>query len=224
MTKRKKTLYEEIGKFLRSQISGIFKRKWAYPITLVVVMILPIYAISKKMGVTVTWEGWKPNISIESGSNVNVMGPVIEQEMVSKHRYELEIGKREQIQKAFREFKEKAVEVSRLPKELQGTPDEVVAKITEMWKEMEKQCNSIWYSCYMISTELSRSVLVDTNIHVSDEDRKEVYRCVQHCLNVIGYYNGEIDGDQGRTNSAVINFQTDHSLKSEGKHGERYRT
>ena len=90
-----------------------------------------------------------------------------------------------------------------------------------MWKEMKKQCNSIWYSCYMISTELSRSVSVDTNMRVSDEDRKEVYRCVQLCLNVIGYYNGEIDGDQGRTNSALINFQTNNGLKTDGKVGRQ---
>ena len=56
-------------------------------------------------------------------------------------------------------------------------------------------------------------------MQVKNEHTKIVYSCVQYCLNVIRYYNGELDGDQGRTKIAIDNFQKACGLDIDGRIG-----
>ncbi len=112
------------------------------------------------------------------------------------------------------------VDISRLPAPLQGKPDEVVDKVTVLWQAHQKASNSVWYCCYVISLEIAVKVSIDTTSTAHDESARCVYRCIQTCLNAIGYYDGEIDGDPARTRAAVMKFQKDNRLEADGKVGK----
>jgi hypothetical protein len=111
------------------------------------------------------------------------------------------------------------VEISRLPEPLRGRPDEVVDKIGDLWQTHQTRCNSVWHCCYIISLEIAMKVSIDTAQIVQDASVKQVYRCIQICLNAIDYYGGQIDGDAARTKEAVEKFQKGNDLEVDGKVG-----
>ena len=79
--------------------------------------------------------------------------------------------------------------------------------------------DSVWYCCHVITTEIALKVSIDTNKDSNDKRTKEVYRSVQILLNIIGCYDGKIDGDQGRTKAALAAFQKEKGLKEDCKLG-----
>ena len=83
----------------------------------------------------------------------------------------------------------------------------------------EQFYDSVWYSCYVIVTEIALKVSIDTNKDSNDKRTKEVYRCVQIWLNSIGCYDGKIDGDQGRTKAALAAFQKEKGLEEDCRLG-----
>ena len=79
--------------------------------------------------------------------------------------------------------------------------------------------DSVWYCCHVITNEIALKVSIDTNKDSNDKRTKEVYRCVQILLNIIGCYDGKIDGDQGRTKASLAAFQKGKGLDEDCKLG-----
>jgi hypothetical protein len=146
------------------------------------------------------------------------LGSIIEERMVSKHLYDLEVKKREESEKTLLELKAKVekgtVEISRLPLNVQGSPEEVVVKVGRI----VEYCDTIWYRCGVIATEVAQNVSIDTNGPAKDESAEETFKCLGICLNKIGY-TGLLEGDWRRMNNAVLDFQKTYCPPADGKVG-----
>lgn len=219
MKRHKSTLHGKISKFLKSQIAKIFKRKRTYFSALIVVAILLLYGIREKVPISVSWEGKKLTVELKPKEDARPVGlvNVIKQPMVSRDLYERLQEKHDKLEKDFGDFTKNAIEISRLPPEVQGSPEEVVLKVARL----AEYYGTIWYSFAVIATEVARKVSIDTNREGEDEDAEEAFRCVQICLNKTGYYNGSLDGDWRKTNIAVLSFQKDFCPPDDGKVGIR---
>lgn len=51
------------------------------------------------------------------------------------------------------------------------------------------------------------------NTKIDEEDMTEAYKKIQIALRAINFYEGPIDGNQKKTNKAVIDFQTSYNKK-----------
>lgn len=121
------------------------------------------------------------------------------------------------LAKAFKKYREeKALEISRLPLELQGTPTEVEYNIRKIYDEIKECGEDIGFSFYMLQKILYRDGTINTRMPSENEKRIELYKHVQKCLSSIGSHNGQIDGRQAATCEAVKEFQRHKNLKVDG--------
>lgn len=58
---------------------------------------------------------------------------------------------------------------------------------------------------------------INTHLPADDGNRRDAYKQIQAVLQDVGFYNGAIDGDQNRTNTALEAFQTDYNKKLKEK-------
>lgn len=219
MKRHEATLHGKISNFLKSQIARIFKRKRNYFSVLIVGVILLLYGIREKVPISVSWEGRKLTVELKPKEDARPVGLVhaIKQPMVSRNLYERLQEKHDKLKKKFGDFTKNAIEISKLPPEVQGSPEEMVLKVGRL----AEYDGTIWYSFAFIATEVARKVSINTNRDGEDEDSEEAFRCVQICLTKIGYYKGPLDGDWRKTNIAVLRFQKDFCPPVDGKVGIR---
>ena len=104
---------------------------------------------------------------------------------------------------------------------LQNKYNSMLVKYNTLEQVFQEYCNTIWYCFDVISTEVNRKIYIDTNRTAENEREEEAFRCVQICLNKVGYHNGPIDGDWRKTNIAVLKFQKDFCPPDDGKVGIR---
>ncbi|UCD65223.1 MAG: peptidoglycan-binding protein [Candidatus Zixiibacteriota bacterium] len=82
-----------------------------------------------------------------------------------------------------------------------------------------------YYVCYQDKDELETApegLLAITNWKVPGDDKK--LPGVQRRLQTLGYYNGQVDGKKGKgTEFAVLNFQADNKLRTDGEIGPKTR-
>jgi hypothetical protein len=194
----------------------------------VIQAIVVVYGMATKATIAIGFtKGWLPSIEVkgpnQTNTNATPLESTITQPMVRKQLYEEMVGKYEETKKAFENYMGKSIQISHLPPEVQGSPNEAVSKIGNLVWERQQQHNSVWYCCYVIAVEIAQNVCIDTNLHNNAANNRtiEVYRCMQVCLNVIGYYEGEFDGDQGRTKAALAKFQQDNDLTRDYKLGKK---
>ena len=112
-------------------------------------------------------------------------------------------------------------EVLRKNKELEKTIQELERTIQKLQGELGLDRNSVWHCCSVIAGEISQTLSIDTNLNSLDDHTKEIYRCIQRLLNAIRYYDGLIDGDQGRTQDTLEEFQQAMGLTVDGKLGKQ---
>jgi hypothetical protein len=79
--------------------------------------------------------------------------------------------------------------------------------------EIEQLAKNSWYSYSIVAERMASGLVINTALPVTDEDTRKLYKCVQCLLMVLGHYDDKIDGDQGKTNAAVLKFQADNKLK-----------
>ena len=99
--------------------------------------------------------------------------------------------------------------------------DEQIEKNKKLENELKNFHQSVWFCCSEIAKELSQCLSINTNNINEDIHVLEVNKCIQQCLYSTGYYEGVIDGDQGRTKTALERFQRDKNLVIDGKLGRQ---
>lgn len=199
MTKASTKILQKQTGWVKSVVTKVLAS--ALLLELLVVPTLFFYAACVKAVVEVEFDGLVPNIKVSPQINAppTILANPVEQPVVDKRPM---------------------VDISRFPPELQGTPDQVVDKVIACWREHQAQCESVWYCCCTISTEIALKARIDTNEDTTAASTRQVYKCVQICLNVAGSYNGRIDGDPERTRSAVTEFQRRNGINVDGKVGK----
>lgn len=215
-------------KYLTKNITNIFKILLLVIMSVVMAIEVILVLYGLKMGATIKIdckEGWLPTIEVitptQEYTRPTALGSATEQPTVMKKLYNEEIKKRKKSEEALKEYLGKSILISRLPLEVQGSPDEVITKTSEVVRKLSQYCQSFWYCCSVIGGELSQKLSIDTNLHSEDNHTKEVYLCMQRFLNTLGHYYGSMDGDQGRTKAALEDFQRAKNLMVDGKLGRQ---
>lgn len=126
------------------------------------------------------------------------------------------------LAKSFKKYREEeSIKISRLPGELQGTPEEVEFKIRQMCDEIRNRGEDIGLAFDELPKILDRDGTINTKMPTVNENRIQIYKHVQNCLSSIGAYNGKIDGKQASTYKAVTEFQKHNNLKPDGIIGKK---
>lgn len=220
------------GKFIKQTTERFSNKVKSIPYTLLASIVLiaavVFYGIWTKRDVQLGPDGVKVTDPNKANSSLNGKGttfPLLagptKQQTNWKELYDEMERRNKEFKRSLKEYKDKSVLISRLPTELQGSSDEVVAKTSECTRKLMKYTQSVWFGCSVIEEELSQIRSINTNIISEDDHTKEVYRCVQLFLNAIEYYDGIIDGDQGRTKAALEGFQEAMDLTIDGKLGRQ---
>ncbi len=219
MTKVKKMPFGKIRAFWKSKTTRWFG-------TLVIVAIVCILAIYNRVGISISVAGHtfvlSPGAKGGPDSLIAIRQPgetAIDVPDCSNCR-EL-LGKCKKLEEAARRRDKEVVEIKWLPPGLQGkTTEETALAITKFWEEWEQFRGTVWRRCCEIEKEIARKGMIDTTPAGRNKHSTEIFVCVQYCLSVADYYGDEIDGDQGRTCSAVRYFQKNKELeKVDGKIG-----
>ncbi len=171
-------------------------------LVVVIVSMMAIYAWMGRKTIEISFdEGWPPSMEVSP-------------DKPKKEVVELSVPTRD-------DSEELVIPIDLLPKGLQGSREEVLLRITTLWQGREEQRDSIWQCCYTISMEIALHGSIDTKVPGNDVHTKEAYRAIQIFLNVIGYYDGQLDGDQGRTKTALDRFQNENGLRVDSKLGRK---
>jgi len=171
-------------------------------LVVVTISVMAIYAWIGRKTIKISFdEGWPPSVEVTPDKS--------KEEVV-----QLSVASRRDSEKL-------VIPIDLLPEGLQGSRDEVLLRITTLWQAGEKQRDSIWQCCYTISMEIALHGSIDTNVRADDDHTKEVYRAIEIFLNAIGYYDGQLDGDQGRTKAALDRFQNEKGLGVDSKLGRK---
>ena len=95
-------------------------------------------------------------------------------------------------------------------------------EVQELQRQLNQYRNTTWYCCSKVAAELSQNLSIDTSQPSEDQHTLEVYMCVQRLLNTLDHYYGNMDGDQGRTEAALKEFQqAAGNLVVDGKLGQQ---
>lgn len=97
----------------------------------------------------------------------------------------------------------------------------VVSAIQLMYARSRKLERDTNYSLSVIRSEVYQTRTINTQSLAMDQTTLDLYVHIQNFLRSVGVYNGEIDGDQAATCSAVRQFQAEYGLDVDGIIGEK---
>ena len=87
---------------------------------------------------------------------------------------------------------------------------DVIRKLISKAEETENLKQIIYYKIAMAEVMIPKYG-TSINTKIRDKDMVEVYKNIQTALKAINFYDGDIDGDQEKTNKAVENFQANYN-------------
>lgn len=99
--------------------------------------------------------------------------------------------------------------------------DGVVSAIQLMYARFIDLKRDTNYSLSVIRSEVYRSRTINTQSLAMNQATVDLYIHIQKFFRAVGIYNGEIDGDQAVTCSAVRQFQAEYDLDVDGIIGEK---
>jgi len=201
--------------------------KWTtllYFVVVGLIAMVSLYALYTKRGISASWKDKK--IKIERGGEERIveLETTIERmktDYISRTQYDDFLRKYKDITEEFRKYREGAIEISELPHELgQGSREEVLPRIRLLWASKIELNGDIGYSRRVIEREVNLNLTINTRRPANDQRTVDLYKHIQRLLSAIGFYNGEINGDQGLTYQAVMEFQAANNLHVDGILGE----
>jgi hypothetical protein len=83
----------------------------------------------------------------------------------------------------------------------------VIRQLIDKANDLENFGPNLYYKIAMAQIMIQRLGQNSIDTRITDKDQNEAYKKIQVSLKAIGFYEGEINGDQGSTNRAVTKFQ-----------------
>ncbi len=169
-------------------LSGLFKLKGAFPFfILFVVLVILVFATVMGTYFELSWEGWKPNITVKpkGKSELPELVHPVSRPTVSEDPYD-----------PYPERREEYMDAIRKRDDIIAGYDHIMVSFVMVWERLN-----------------GGNATVNTRSPPDNEKTRELYRCIQRVLRQFGVYDGEINGDQKDTFRAVIDFQKSRGLR-----------
>jgi len=196
---------------MKKQISNVRPKRSYFPVFLFAVGLVCVLALCTDRDLFLDLEEGKVDIKSRQVTGLTAPAPPIDW----RDRYRVLSERYDELKREFDELKSKTIPIAYLPEGLGSGPEDVILEIRHLWD----YCQTIWYCCQVISTELAQRLSIDTNSPPDDAHMKTTFECLQICLRAIGAYSGQIDGNWQTTNSSVLRFQREKGLVADGKVG-----
>jgi hypothetical protein len=186
-------------KWLITNVRSIMKIISLTTVAIVVVAVVIVIIISAKEKATIEisfGEGLRPTIRViqrvDTGGNTKSPGleSAIEQNVASEGTYDQLRSENEQLRR----------------------------KCDSLEAEKERNEN-FWVSFVKIWVEIRGNVNINTNAKApagEESKKRETYKHIQRILSTVGFQEGEINGSQEATCTAVKLFQIKNNLKEDG--------
>ena len=188
----------ELGKILKSRVPWV-----VLAIASLFVCIIMVYAIRRDAEISFSRDEW---LRICPKGNERIK--------------ELE----ERIAKVLGEFRSVSSKYEQIVKIVGADKEDghgVVSAIQLMYARSRKLERDTNYSLSVIRSEVYQTRTINTQSLAMDQTTLDLYVNIQKFLRAVGIYNGEIDGDQAATCSAVRQFQAEYGLDVDGIIGEK---
>jgi len=188
-----------IGKLLTSKVTLTF-----LVVVLLMVCIFLGYAISRDAKISISKDRW---LTITPKGNERIKE--LEERLAKlEEEHHIVSSKYARILKV----------VGADMKDGDNTAMEMITLMSVRSKELERD---VKYSLSVIRTEVYRNRTINTQSLAMDQTVVDLYIHIQKFLRAVGIYNGQIDGDQAATCSAVRQFQAEYGLDVDGIIGEK---
>jgi len=133
---------------------------------------------------------------------------------VSKDTYD-------ELQRRITDLERTTINIGLLPGRLQGSdPEEVLKNIKSLVLEVETLPRDISFSMAVVSREITACGIINTKQPVS-ATIKRLNSHILACLQAIGFYDGNCDGERENTHNAVLKFQQARGLNTDGLLGRK---
>lgn len=129
--------------------------------------------------------------------------------------------KYDNLQQRIDDLERTTINIGLLPEEIKADdPNSSLAKIRTLVSEIEHLQQDTSFSIAVVSREITANGVINTNQPVNNPVRR--LNChIQRCLQTIGCFDGQVDGDREGTYSAVTRFQQTENLKGDGIIGRK---